>query len=405
MRFQYTVFFTTAIALLQSSAAPVDFEKQIKPLLEQNCTSCHGPHKDKGDLRLHTHAELIKGDVVTAGDPEDSYLLDLISLDHDDPDIMPPKSDPLNKEQIALIKQWIKEGTKWPKGLELKAPPKEDDKENAPEAPPMIANTETFKHLVPIINKYCVDCHNSETQKGDFRIDNMDQDLVYGIHAQQWYEVLDILNLGEMPPKKKKQPTDLERRTLIDTLTQELQKAKEVRKGQINTVMRRLNNDQYNNTLRDLIGIDFNFARDLPEDAFSPEGMKNNGETLDVSTLQMEYYMNIAKKSLSKVITGQDKPEVMNFKIEFGRNKNPQHREKLTMGPGGKLIDTHHYKVSQPELKKDFEFTPGKIKTNYVFNEGYKGNSPSQAMSISLVTIMRFTLKLTIARTYSSLRD
>lgn len=366
---------TLSSALLLSfgvSAKPIDFSKQIKPILEKNCVSCHGPEKDKGKLRLHTHKFMMDGDVVEPGKVEDSWLVDLISLEHDDDDLMPPpgKGDPLNKNEISLIKTWIAEGAKWPKGLEL-----EDKSETRADVAKMEAKTETFKHLVPIINKYCIECHNEDQQKGDFRIDNMDQDLVYGIHAQRWYEVLDIINLGEMPPKKADQLNDNERSTLIETLTAELQKAKEVRKGQISTVMRRLNNDQYNNTLRDLLGVDFNFARDLPEDAFSPEGFKNNGETLDISTLQMEYYLKIAREAMEKAVPSAEKPEIMKFKIDFAENINPDHKEQLTMGPMGRLVPTQHYKITEPLPQHDYEFTHRKIKDEYVYHEGYKGNS------------------------------
>ena len=241
--------FTLSLTLLSSLglfAKPIDFSSQIKPILEKTCVSCHGPEKNKGKLRLHTHKFMMEGDVVEAGKVEDSYLIDLISLDHDDDDLMPPpgKGEPLSKDEVELMKKWISEGAKWPKGLEL-----EDKSETRADIAKMEAKTEPFKHLVPIINKYCIECHNEDKQKGDFRIDDMDQDLVYGIHAQRWYEVLDIINLGEMPPKKSDQLNDDERKTLIETLTAELQKAKEVRKGQISTVMRRLNNDQYNNCL------------------------------------------------------------------------------------------------------------------------------------------------------------
>ncbi|WDE97902.1 DUF1592 domain-containing protein [Lentisphaera profundi] len=364
-----------SLALLCSSGAlakPIDFTTQIKPILEKNCIACHGIEKDKGDLRLHTHKFMIEGDVVEAGNIKESYLVDLISLDHDDDDIMPPKGkgEPLTKDQITLIKTWIAEGAKWPKGLEL-----EDKAEPKGEVVQMKAKTKTFEHLVPIINQYCIECHNEDKQKGDFRIDNMDQDLVHGIHAQRWYEVLDIINLGEMPPKKADQLHDKERRLMIETLTAELQKAKEVRKGEISTVMRRLNNDQYNNTLKDLLGIDFDFARDLPEDAFSPEGFKNNGDTLDVSTLQMEYYLDITRKALNKVISSEKEPEIMNFKIDFGSSANPSHREQLTMGPGAQLIPTHEYKVSEPTPIHKYPFIHRKLKTDYVFSEGYKGNS------------------------------
>ena len=372
MRIKNLTLSSAMLLSLGAFAKPVDFTKQIKPILEKSCVSCHGPEKDKGKLRLHTHKFMMDGDVVEPGKVDDSYIIDLISLEHDDDDLMPPpgKGDPLSKSEISLIKTWIAEGAKWPKGLEL-----EDKSETRADIAKMEAKKETFKHLVPIINKYCIECHNEDKQKGDFRIDDMDQDLVYGVHAQRWYEVLDIINLGEMPPKKADQLNDNERNTLIETLTAELQKAKEVRKGQISTVMRRLNNDQYNNTLRDLLGVDFNFSRDLPEDAFSPEGFKNNGETLDVSALQMEYYLKIAREAMDKAVPAATKPEIMKFKIDFGENINPKHKEKLTMGPMGRLVPTQNYKITEPLPQHDYEFTHRKLKDEYVYHEGYKGNS------------------------------
>ena len=237
----------------------------------------------------------------------------------------------------------------------------------------MVASTEAFKQLAPIINKYCVNCHNADKQKGDFRIDNMDQDLVYGVHAQRWYEVLDILNLGEMPPRKSKQPDNEERRTLIGVLTAELEKAKIARKGQVKSLMRRLNKEQYNNTLKDLLGINYDFARDLPEDAISPEGFTNNGASLGVSALQMEYYLAIARKALSKAIV-HGPPEVMKFRVDFGLSINPGKKERLIMGPGSKVIPGNHYSVSAPEPVRPYEYIHRRVKDSYVFNEGYAGN-------------------------------
>ena len=137
--------------------------------------------------------------------------------------------------------------------------------------------------------------------------------------------------------------------------------------------MRRLNNQQYNNTLRDLLGVDFNFAKDLPEDAYSPEGFKNNGETLDMSTLQMEYYMAISRKALSKAIK-TEKPEVMKFHVDFGQNKYPKINEGITMGPGGRLIPTTAYKITAPVPERNYPYTHVKLREEFVYNEGYKGN-------------------------------
>ena len=115
---------------LQMNAAEVDFEKEIKPILESRCVKCHGEKKQKGDFRLDNAADLIdSGDSapnVVAGAPGESYLVELIAMTEDDDDVMPPKGGVLEKAQVDKIKQWIAEGAKWPEGvtLEDKSPKK-----------------------------------------------------------------------------------------------------------------------------------------------------------------------------------------------------------------------------------------------------------------------------------------
>lgn len=126
------------------SAAPVDFATQIRPIFAEACYKCHGPEKDKADLTMHTRAALEKGgetgDTLVAGKPDASELFVRISLPADDDDIMPPKGDPLTKDQIALVKQWIAEGAKfgdWKEDLEaIKALSKGPKLPTVPEADP-----------------------------------------------------------------------------------------------------------------------------------------------------------------------------------------------------------------------------------------------------------------------------
>ena len=113
MKFLSTLLFT-AISL-----QAVDFEKDIKPIFDEKCIKCHGPEKQKSDLRLDSRESILKGGDLGEpgafpGHPEKSTIIEFISLDPDDDEIMPPKGDPLTKEQIALISQWIKEGAKMP---------------------------------------------------------------------------------------------------------------------------------------------------------------------------------------------------------------------------------------------------------------------------------------------------
>src|SRR6476620_4372568 len=102
------------LAGLARAEDKVDFAKQVQPILKETCYSCHGPEKQKGKLRLDSLEAFKKGGengpVVTAGDPAKSDLYHRITLAKDADDIMPPKGDPLKKEQTDLIAAWIKQG-------------------------------------------------------------------------------------------------------------------------------------------------------------------------------------------------------------------------------------------------------------------------------------------------------
>ena len=83
----------------------------------------HGPKKDKGSLRLDSLEAAKKGgdegQAIIPGNIEDSLLIERIALPADHDDIMPPKGDPLNKAQVKLLSQWIKNGAQWPEEARL----------------------------------------------------------------------------------------------------------------------------------------------------------------------------------------------------------------------------------------------------------------------------------------------
>jgi mono/diheme cytochrome c family protein len=103
----------------------VDFKKDIEPILQQDCIKCHGPEKQKGELRLDSKAAAMKGGkdgvVITAGQADKSDLYRRVSLPAGSDDIMPSKGDPLTKAQTDLIKDWINQGATWPEGEVAKA--------------------------------------------------------------------------------------------------------------------------------------------------------------------------------------------------------------------------------------------------------------------------------------------
>jgi hypothetical protein len=96
------------------SAAPIDFQKEVAPLLVKRCLACHGEQKFKGEYQLHTIAALRKPGasgtpIITPGKPEASYLLALVR-EADAEQRMPKGADRLADLEIELLKRWIAEG-------------------------------------------------------------------------------------------------------------------------------------------------------------------------------------------------------------------------------------------------------------------------------------------------------
>ena len=94
----------------------VDFARQVVPILVGRCIECHGPDKEKGDLRLDTKAFAFPDEdgTIVPGKPDDSEFLHRVLLPLGDEDIMPAKGEPLSKAQQDVLRQWIAEGADWP---------------------------------------------------------------------------------------------------------------------------------------------------------------------------------------------------------------------------------------------------------------------------------------------------
>ena len=169
----------------------------------------------------------------------------------------------------------------------------------------------------PVLEKHCFNCHGLEKQKGKVRLDTLNPDLVNSTSAETWHDALDNINLGEMPPEDEPAISDQDRRVLTDWISGELKRASQARRSTGGkTVLRRLNRYEYANTLRDLLGLDLDFARTLPPEPASPDGFKNNGRSLRMSPEQLEYYLQIARDALDKVIVEGEAPVVVKGRTE-----------------------------------------------------------------------------------------
>ena len=169
------------------------------------------------------------------------------------------------------------------------------------------------KDVLPVLQKHCFACHGDKKQKGDLRLDTLDPDIVQGATGERWHDALNKINLGEMPPEEEPSMTASERRKITDWITQRLKAAADIRRnagGQ--AVLRRLNRTEYQYTMTDLLGLEMNYSENLPSDASSPEGFKNNGASLGMAALQIETSLQTARRAFDSILVNgsQAKKEV-----------------------------------------------------------------------------------------------
>ena len=107
-----------ALFAFSSAGSPAaDFERDIRPLLNERCTECHGEKKQKGELRLDAKSFAFKGGhggpAFIPGKPKESPVFKRVTS-QDEEERMPPRGEPLTTEQIELVRGWIEGGADWP---------------------------------------------------------------------------------------------------------------------------------------------------------------------------------------------------------------------------------------------------------------------------------------------------
>lgn len=128
----------------------IDFVKNVQPILEQNCVSCHNPEKDKGGWILSSKKEAFEtGDNapnLVAFNAAKSALYTLTALAADDDDLMPPAKSggPLKKDEVAILKSWIEQGAVWPAGVKLTAKEKAATDTNNPDNLDLVKKIHAF---------------------------------------------------------------------------------------------------------------------------------------------------------------------------------------------------------------------------------------------------------------------
>jgi hypothetical protein len=160
--------------------------------------------------------------------------------------------------------------------------------------------------IKPLLSKYCGDCHLDGASKGHVDLEPFKSLASVQADRVTWQKVADNLSVHAMPPAKRKtQPSDEERR-LIGAWVKEAIDFCDCSgpRDPGRVTIRRLNRVEYNNTIRDLLGVsDFKPAADFPADDMG-YGFDNNGDALTMSPLLIEKYLAAAEQALEKADAG-----------------------------------------------------------------------------------------------------
>ena len=166
------------------------------------------------------------------------------------------------------------------------------------------------------LKNYCFKCHGPEKQEAHRRFDQLPPAITKLEELESWQEILDQLNLGDMPPEKEKQPAKTEVLAVIKNITESIAEAhpRLAGKGQ-HTALRRMNSWEYRHTIGDLLGL--NISAWNPTENFPPEvkvdGFDNIGAGLVTSGLLLNHYLSAAAQAIERATHFGPQPEIKTY--------------------------------------------------------------------------------------------
>jgi mono/diheme cytochrome c family protein len=171
----------------------------------------------------------------------------------------------------------------------------------APQAAPADKDFET--QVRPLLSTYCFSCHGPKKKSAKVDLSTVRGEAEIAQAQETWLAAIQQLRTRAMPPEEaEKKPTEEERRKLVAWLEAAMDRIDaRAPKDPGRVVVRRLNRSEYDNTIRDLVGIDARPAENFPADDVS-EGFDTLGEVLSLPPLLLEKYLDAAERVLDRAL-------------------------------------------------------------------------------------------------------
>lgn len=155
---------------------------------------------------------------------------------------------------------------------------------------------------VSFIKKHCLDCHSGSQPEAGLSLAEFRDDASVVSQRDRWKIVIGMVETGGMPPEDLPQPTADERDGFLRAVRGAFERAaRDAKPDPGRVTMRRLNRTEYRNTIRDLVGVDFDPTEDFPSDDIG-HGFDNIGDVLTMSPVLMERYLAAAESIVQRAI-------------------------------------------------------------------------------------------------------
>lgn len=212
------------------------------------------------------------------------------------------------------------------------------------------------KDIREFVARHCIECHGEKKPKADLALQRYQDEASVIKDQKVWQHVIRMVEAGEMPPSRSPRPSSQEVASFLKSVRGLFERADRnahADPGQV--TVRRLNRVEYNNTIRDLVGVDFNPAKDFPADDIG-HGFDNIGEVLSLSSVLLERYLVAAQSIVTRAIV-VDPPATPPVK-RVGAQQ---------LGPTGPFIPPQRFRsiVSQPNKDAGLLFTPFALNQNF----------------------------------------
>lgn len=167
-----------------------------------------------------------------------------------------------------------------------------------------------------LFKQYCSACHSGTEPEGGFNVASLSSDFGKTENRNQWLKVAEQVRAGTMPPPDERRPDNRKAKQLLDWIDRQIVDAENTRKETYGrAVMRRLNQTEYANTIRDLLQVDVDLDGVLPDDSVVG-GFDTAAESLHFSSYQLAGYLEAANRALDAAFAGGPRPWILDRRFD-----------------------------------------------------------------------------------------